>query len=71
MRISATDILVQCATVRVEAASTIKIDSIERIIRSAISLRRAVEMLDPMQRHARLRLVEPVELEHGEHRLQG
>ena len=38
MRISATDMLVQCAIIRVEAASTIKTDSIERVIRSAIWL---------------------------------
>ena len=31
----------------------------------------AVDVPDPMQRHARLRLVEPVELEHGENRLPG
>ena len=69
MRISATDMLVQCATIKVKAASIIKSDSIERVIRSAFSLSRAVDMLDPMQRHARLRLLEPVELKHGEHRL--
>ena len=46
MRISATDMLVQCATIRVKAASIIKSDSIERVIRSAFSLSRAVEMLD-------------------------
>ena len=38
MRISATDMLVQCATISIEAASTIKTGLIERVIRSAISL---------------------------------
>ena len=37
---------VQCATIRAEAASTIKTDLIERVIRSVISLWYAVDMLD-------------------------
>ena len=46
MGISATNMLVQCATIRVEAVSTIKIDLIEQVIRSAISLWHVVDMID-------------------------